>query len=178
MIATLFFFSLKMSITAVSFYWRHDTPSFVPWQSRLATTPATPRCIVIQNGQFTGGVHAFNQFVREIVSPLPCLPALVHHTLLIVYFFQRTYFFHCLPWQMPHQQFKRFEFFFFFLGGGFENIVGKCWLPGFSAFLQCFEKVTSYTIEKLGLCGKGLKHHWKRKNAVLACQLLQYLGWV
>ena len=35
----LFLFSLKMSITVISFYWRNDTPSFVTWPSRLATTP-------------------------------------------------------------------------------------------------------------------------------------------
>ena len=29
-----------------------------------------------------------NQFIPESVSPLPCLPALVCHTLLIVYFFK------------------------------------------------------------------------------------------
>ena len=76
-----------MSITAISFYWRNDTPSFVTWRSRLATAP-DPTCIVIHDGQFTGGVHPQNQFVPEIVSPLPCSPALVRHTLLIVYFFK------------------------------------------------------------------------------------------
>ena len=82
MIATLFF-SLKIPITAISFYWRNDTPSFVTWRIRLATAPDTPTCIVIHGGQFTGGVHPPNQFVPEIVSPLPCSPALVRHTLLI-----------------------------------------------------------------------------------------------
>ena len=77
-----------MSITAISFYWRNDTPSFVTWQSRLATAPDTPMCIGIHGGQFTGGVHPPNQFVPEIVSPLPFSPALVRHTLLIVYFFK------------------------------------------------------------------------------------------
>ena len=43
---------------------------------------------MIHSGQFTGGVHPPNQFVPEIVSPLPCLPALVRHTSLIVYFFK------------------------------------------------------------------------------------------
>ena len=81
-----FLFSLKMCITATSFYWHNDTPSFVTWRSRLATTPDTPTCIVIHGGQFTGGVQPPNQFVPEIVSPLPCLPVLVSHTLLIVYF--------------------------------------------------------------------------------------------
>ena len=81
-----------MSIIAISFYWRNETPSFVTWRSRLATAPDTPTCIVIHDGQFTGGVHPPNQFVPEIVSPLPCSPALVRHTLLftyiIVYFFK------------------------------------------------------------------------------------------
>ena len=45
-------------------------------------------CIAIHGGQFTGGVHPPNQFVPEILSPLPCSPALVRHTLLIVYFFK------------------------------------------------------------------------------------------
>ena len=76
-----------MSITAISFYWRNDTPNFVTWQSRQATVPDTPMCIVIHSGQFTGGVHPLNQFVPEILSPLLTLPALVHYTLLIVYFF-------------------------------------------------------------------------------------------
>ena len=47
-----------------------------------------PTCIVIHGGQFTGGVHPPNQFVAEIVSPLPCSPAFVRHTLLIVCFFK------------------------------------------------------------------------------------------
>ena len=38
----LFLFSLKMSVTAISFYWRNDTRSFVTWRRRLATTPDTP----------------------------------------------------------------------------------------------------------------------------------------
>ena len=71
----LFLFSLKMSITAILFYWRNDTPSFVTWWSRLATAPDAPTRIVIHGGQFTGGVHPPNQFVPEIVSPLPCSPA-------------------------------------------------------------------------------------------------------
>ena len=83
-----FFFSWKMSITAISFYLRNDTPSFVTWRSRLATASDTPTCIVIHSGQFTGEVQPPNQFVPEIFSSLPCLPALVHHTLMIVYFFK------------------------------------------------------------------------------------------
>ena len=43
-------------------------------------------CIVLHGGQFTGGVHPPNQFVPEIVSPLPCSPAHVRHTLLIFFF--------------------------------------------------------------------------------------------
>ena len=87
MIATIFF-SFIMSITAISFYWRNDTPSFVTWRSRLATAPDTPTCIVIHGGQFTGGGHPRNKFVPEIVSPLPGSPARVRHTLLIIYFFK------------------------------------------------------------------------------------------
>ena len=77
-----------MSIAAIPFYWGNDTPSFVTRWSRLATTPDTPTCIVIHGGQFTGGVHPPNQFIPEIVSPLPCSPALVCHTLLIVCIFK------------------------------------------------------------------------------------------
>ena len=77
-----------MSITAISFYRRNDTPSFITWRCRLATAPDTPTCIVIHGGQFTGGVHPPSQFVPEIVSPLPCSPALVRHLLLIVYIFK------------------------------------------------------------------------------------------
>ena len=77
-------FSVKMSITAISFCWRNDTPSLVTWRNSLATAPDTPTCIVIHGGQFTGGVHPSNQFVLEIVSSLPCSPALVRHTLLFV----------------------------------------------------------------------------------------------
>ena len=51
--------------------------------------PETPMCLEI-HGQFTGRVHPPNQFVPEIVSPLPCLPALVRHTLLIVYSFKEV----------------------------------------------------------------------------------------
>ena len=69
MIATLSF-SLKMSITDISFYWCNDTQSFVTWRSILATATDTPTCIVIHGGRFTGGVHPPNQFVPEIVSPL------------------------------------------------------------------------------------------------------------
>ena len=80
----LFLFSLKMSITTILIYWCNDTPSFVTWRSRLATAPYTPTCIVIHGGQFTSGVHPSNQFVPEIVSPLPCSPALVRHALLFL----------------------------------------------------------------------------------------------
>ena len=60
------------------------SPSRVDWLPPLIL----PMCIVTHGGQFTGGVHPPNQFVPEIVSPLPCLPALVLQTLLIVYFFK------------------------------------------------------------------------------------------
>ena len=50
--------------------------AFVTWRSRLATAPGTPMCIVTPGGQLTDGVHPPNQFVPEIVSPLPCSPAL------------------------------------------------------------------------------------------------------
>ena len=78
-----------MPLTAILFCWRNDTPSFVIWRSRLATAPGTPMCIVIHGGQFTGGVHPPNQFIPEIVSPLPCSPGLVRHTLLIVSFLKK-----------------------------------------------------------------------------------------
>ena len=74
-----------MSITAISFYWRNDTPlspGGVYWLPR----PDTLTSKVIHGGQFTGGVHPPNQFVPEIVSPLPCSPVL---TLLIDYFFKK-----------------------------------------------------------------------------------------
>ena len=61
MIATLSCFSLKISITVLSFYWRNDTPTF-------CSSP--------------------NQFVPEIVSPYLSSSRLVRHTLLFVYFFK------------------------------------------------------------------------------------------
>ena len=67
----------------MSFYWRNDTTNFVTWGSRLATA-YPPTCIVIHGGQFTGGLHPPNQFVPEIVSPLPCSPVFGPHKLLIV----------------------------------------------------------------------------------------------
>ena len=60
------------------------SPGGVDW----LPLPDTPTSVVIHGGQFTGGVHPPNQFVPEIVSPLPCSPAFVCHTLLIVYFFK------------------------------------------------------------------------------------------
>ena len=87
MIATLSFFIENVYNRYIVLLF-NDTPSFVTWRSRLATTPDTPTCIVIHDGQFTGGVHSPNQFVPEIVSPLPCSPAFVRHTLLIVHFFK------------------------------------------------------------------------------------------
>ena len=64
MIATLSLL-LKLSITAISFYWRNDTPSFVTCRS------SSP-----------------NQFVPEIVSPWPSSSGLGRHTLLFVFFFK------------------------------------------------------------------------------------------
>ena len=81
-----FFFVLKTPLTAKPFYWRIDTQNFVNWRS------SSP-----------------NQFVTEIVSPLPYSSDLLRHILLFVYlfiylliylfihFFQRTHFFHWLP---------------------------------------------------------------------------------
>ena len=79
-------------------------------QSRSGATPDTPTCKVIHGGQFTDGVHPPNQFVPEIVSSLPWSSGLVCHTLLFVYFFKRTYFFHWFPRQMSHQHFQRFDY--------------------------------------------------------------------
>ena len=53
-----------------------------------ATASDTPTCIVIYGGQSLAEFIPPNQFVPEIVSPLPCSPALVRHTLLIVYLFK------------------------------------------------------------------------------------------
>ena len=103
MIPTLCF-SLKISITAISFYWRNDTPSIVTWRSILATSPDTPMCIIIHGGQFTDGIHPPNQFDPEIVSPLPC------SSYITVLCFQRSHFFHWLPRQMSYQRFQRFNF--------------------------------------------------------------------
>ena len=41
--------------------------------------------LLIHGGQFTGGVHPPNQFVPEIVSPLPYSSELVCHTLLFMF---------------------------------------------------------------------------------------------
>ena len=70
-----------MSITAISFYWRNDTPSFVTWRSRLATAPDTPTCIVIHGGQFTGGVHS--QISSSLRLSVICL--FLPHLLVIHY---------------------------------------------------------------------------------------------
>ena len=56
-------------------------------------------------------VHPPNQFVPEIVSPLPYSSGLVRHILLFVYLFQRIYLFHWLPRPMPHHCFQRLIFF-------------------------------------------------------------------
>ena len=86
--------SLKMSITM--FYWRNDTPSFVT--CRLATAPDTPMCIVIYGGQFTGGVQPLqiNSSLRLLVLCLVRRHLFIIHYWLFI--FQRTYFFHRLPW--------------------------------------------------------------------------------
>ena len=62
MIATLSFFFIieNIYITSISFYWRNDTPNILS--------------------------SSLNQFVPEIVSPLPCSSEFVRHTLLFVYF--------------------------------------------------------------------------------------------
>ena len=70
-------------------------PGGVDWLPALILLRV--HCTVIHGGQFTGGDHPPNQFVPEIVNSLPCSPALVCHTLMTVYFFQRTYFFYRLP---------------------------------------------------------------------------------
>ena len=61
MIATLS--SLKISITALSFCWRNDTPIFC---HLLSSSP--------------------NQFVPEIISLLPFSSGLVRYTLLFIFF--------------------------------------------------------------------------------------------
>ena len=61
----------------------------------MATALDTPTCIVIHSGQFTGRIHPPNQFVPEIVSPLPCLYELVRLTLLFM--FSKKSFFSLAP---------------------------------------------------------------------------------
>ena len=80
-----FLFLLKISLTAISFYWRNDTPT----NTRHLTSSSQ------------------NQFVPQTVSPLPC-PLYITVCLL----FQRTHFFHWLPWQMPHQFCQRFDYMY------------------------------------------------------------------
>ena len=58
-----FLFLMKMSITAISFYWRKDKPNF------CHLTEFIPKSVCL-------------------VSTLPCLSRLVCHTLLFVYFFK------------------------------------------------------------------------------------------
>ena len=48
----------------------------------------------------TGRSSSPNQFVPDIVSPLPC------SCIAVCLHFQRTEFFHWLPWKMPHQRFN------------------------------------------------------------------------
>ena len=86
MIATLSFL-LKISIPAISFYWRNDTPTFVTWQS------SSP-----------------NQFDPEIFSPLSCSSRLVHNKWLFDYFFKELISFIGSLEKMPHQRFQRFDF--------------------------------------------------------------------
>ena len=64
MIATLFL--LKISITAISFYWRNDTTTFCNLTEFIRKSISSLR----------------------FVSPLPCSSELVRHTLLFVYFFK------------------------------------------------------------------------------------------
>ena len=120
-----------MSISAKSFYWRNDSQSFVTWRSRLATAPDTLMCIVIHGSQFTGGVHPPNQFVPEIVSPLPCSHA------LIVYFFQITYFFYRLPYKCHTSVF---------------NALITVWFPYYTSGF-CIDYINPYTTVCL-FCGE------------------------
>ena len=56
------------------------------------------------------GFRPPNQFVPEVVSPLPCpLPCSSGLFVIYYFFFQRTHFFHWPPGQMPHQRFQRFD---------------------------------------------------------------------
>ena len=88
--------STKMSVTAILFYRRKYTPSFVNWRSRLATVPDTPMCIVVHGGQFTDGVYPPNQFVPEIVS-FALFARTCSSYITDCLFFQRNYFFQWLP---------------------------------------------------------------------------------
>ena len=89
----------------------HQTlsPGGVDWLTPPPPHPNTPTCILIHGGQFTGGVHPPIQFVPEIVSPLPCLPALVCHTSPIFFFEELISFTSTLD-KMPHQHFQCFDF--------------------------------------------------------------------
>ena len=115
MIATLSFL-LKISVTAISFYWRNDTLTFVTWWS------SSP-----------------NQFNPEIFSPLPCSSRFVCNKLLFVYFFKELIsFIGSLNWQMPHQHFQWFDYV---SGVSFESTVGKeeiAHCEQFLLFPKCF----------------------------------------
>ena len=81
--ATLFFL-LKIYIIAISFYWRNVTPTFC----RL--TEFIPKSF------HPWDYWSFALFVRTCSSyATVCL------------FFQRTHFFHWLPWQILHQRVQR-----------------------------------------------------------------------
>ena len=101
MIAT-FSFLLKIPVTAVSFHWHNDTPSFF--------------CHLTELSQ--------NQFVLEIVSPLPCSSGLVHHTLLFVYFFSKNSFHTLAALTSAHQRFQRLDFYCCYYYLSFSALYG------------------------------------------------------
>ena len=84
----------KKSVTVM---WRKYHVMMVYFLSQLQRW-----MVMIRSARECWRSSSSNQFAHEIVSPLPCSSELVRHTLLFVYFFQKTYFFHWLPWQMPH----------------------------------------------------------------------------
>ena len=74
-------------MTAISFYLRNDTPSF---------------CHV-------------TEFITNLVHSLDCSSFTLFGWTCLWYitvclFFQRTHFFHLLPWQRPRQRFQGFDF--------------------------------------------------------------------
>ena len=54
------------------------------------------------------GVHPPNQFIPEIVSPLPCSFGLVCHILLFVYFFKELIL-SLTSLTLPYQHFQCFD---------------------------------------------------------------------